>query len=155
MVTLLLKKSYLHKDLKEVKFNDLWNGYGIFTTMRVIGRSAKILFYKTHIDNLIKSLNKYNIRKKDLRKNIKYYMYLNLKKNKNYDHLLRVASNNKIISISLRKRPTPKSNFKLKLVNYKRAALCIKNFDIVIVKKVCDMRTFHDRVRECIGFDMD
>ena len=70
MVTLLLKKSYLHKDLKEVKFNDLWNGYGIFTTMRVIGRSAKILFYKTHIDNLIKSLNKYNIRKKDLKNNI-------------------------------------------------------------------------------------
>ena len=52
MVTLLLKKSYLHKDLKEVKFNDLWNGYGIFTTMRVIGSSAKILFYKTHLDNL-------------------------------------------------------------------------------------------------------
>mgnify|MGYP001370994575 CR=1 FL=1 len=66
MVTLLLKKSYLHKDLKEVKFNDLWNGNGIFTTMRVIGRSAKVLFYKTHIDNLIKSLNKYNIRKRNL-----------------------------------------------------------------------------------------
>ena len=64
MVTLLLKKSYLHKDLKEIKFNDLWNGNGIFTTMRVIGRSAKILFYKTHIGSLIKSVNKYNIRKK-------------------------------------------------------------------------------------------
>ena len=71
MVTLLLKKSYLHKDLKEIKFNDLWNGYGIFTTMRVIGRSAKILFYKTHIDNLIKSLSKYNIKKKKLKK--KYF----------------------------------------------------------------------------------
>ena len=46
MVTLLLKKSYRHKDLKEIKFNDLWNGYGVFTTMRVLGRSAKILFYK-------------------------------------------------------------------------------------------------------------
>ncbi len=71
MVTLLLKKSYRHKDLKEVKFNDLWNGYGIFTTMRVLGSSAKILFYKTHIDNLIKSLNKYRIRKKNLKK--KYF----------------------------------------------------------------------------------
>ena len=57
MATLLLKKSYRHKDLKEVKFNDLWNAYGVFTTMRVLGRSAKILFYKSHIDNLIKSLN--------------------------------------------------------------------------------------------------
>ena len=64
MVTLLLKKSYLHKDLKEVKFNDLWNAYGVFTTMRVIGKSGKILFYKSHIDNLIKSLKKYKIYKK-------------------------------------------------------------------------------------------
>ena len=46
MATLLLKKSYRHKDLKEIKFNDLWNAYGVFTTMRVIGKSAKILFYK-------------------------------------------------------------------------------------------------------------
>jgi len=127
MVTLLLKKSYLHKDLKEVKFKDLWNGYGIFTTMRVIGRSAKILFYKTHIDNLINSLKKYNIHKKNLKKNILKLVKLNLKKNKNYDHLLRVAVNNKMVSISLRKRPIPKSNFKLKLVNYKRIDAAYKN----------------------------
>ena len=136
MVTLLLKKSYLHKDLKEVKFNDLWNGNGIFTTMRVIGRSAKVLFYKTHIDNLIKSLNKYNIRKKNLRKNILKLIKLNLKKNKNYDHLLRVASNNKIISISLRKRPIPKSNFKLKLVNYKRVDAAYKNLKYKKILKI-------------------
>tara|TARA_Y100001970_G_scaffold213194_1_gene260459 strand:- start:318 stop:1094 length:777 start_codon:yes stop_codon:yes gene_type:complete len=127
MVTLLLKKSYLHKDLKEVKFKNLWNGYGIFTTMRVIGRSAKILFYKTHIDNLINSLKKYNIHKKNLKKNILKLVKLNLKKNKNYDHLLRVAVNNKMVSISLRKRPIPKSNFKLKLVNYKRIDAAYKN----------------------------
>ena len=136
MVTLLLKKSYLHKNLKEVKFNDLWDGHGIFTTMRVIGRSTKILFYKTHIDNLIKSLNKYNIRKKNLRKNILKLIKLNLKKNKNYDHLLRVASNNKIISISLRKRPIPKSNFKLKLVNYKRVDAAYKNLKYKKILKI-------------------
>ena len=94
MVTLLLKKSYRHKDLKETKFNDLWNAYGVFTTMRVIGKSAKILFYKDHIDNLIKSLKIYKIYKKNLKKNIIKLIKLNLKKNKNYDHLLRVASNN-------------------------------------------------------------
>ena len=59
MVTLLLKKSYSHKDLKEIKFDDLWNSYGVFTTMRVIGKSAKILFYKEHIDNLVNSLKIY------------------------------------------------------------------------------------------------
>ena len=136
MVTLLLKKSYLHKDLKEVKFNNLWNGYGIFTTMRVIGRSAKILFYKTHIDNLIKSLKKYNIHKKNLKKNIFKLIKLNLKKNKNYDHLLRVAVNNKMISISLRKRPVPKSNFKLKLINYKRVDAVYKNLKYKKILKI-------------------
>ena len=34
--------------------------------------------------------------------------------------MFRVAVNNKMISISLRKRPKPKSNFSLKLINYKR-----------------------------------
>ena len=59
MATLLLKKSYQHKDLKEIKFHDLWNSYGVFTTMRVVGKPAKILFFKDHIKNLIKSLAKY------------------------------------------------------------------------------------------------
>ena len=61
---LLLKKSYRHKDLKEIKFHDLWNSYGVFTTMRIIGKPAKILFFKNHIDNLVKSLKIYKIDKK-------------------------------------------------------------------------------------------
>ena len=127
MATLLLKKSYRHKDLKEIKFNDLWNAYGVFTTMRVIGKSGKILFYKSHIDNLIKSLKKYKIYKKNLKLNITNLISENLKKNKNYDYLLRVALNNKMISISIRKRLIPKSNFKLKLINYKRIDAKYKN----------------------------
>ena len=55
MATLLLKKSYRHKDLKEIKFHDLWNSYGVFTTMRVIGKPTKILFFKEHIENLLRS----------------------------------------------------------------------------------------------------
>ena len=46
MVTLLLKKSYRHKDLKEIKFHDLWNSHGVFTTMRIVGKPARILFFK-------------------------------------------------------------------------------------------------------------
>ena len=136
MVTLLLKKSYRHKDLKEIKFNDLWNAYGVFTTMRVIGKSAKILFYKAHVDNLISSLKIYKIYKKNLKKNIIKLIKSNLKKNKNYDHLLRVASNNKIISISLRKRLIPKSNFTLKLVNYKRINAKYKNLKYKKILKI-------------------
>tara|TARA_Y100000588_G_C13893072_1_gene769542 strand:- start:29 stop:799 length:771 start_codon:yes stop_codon:yes gene_type:complete len=120
MATLLLKKSYLHKNLKEVRFNNLWNLYGVFTTMRIIGKPPKILFFKEHIANLIKSLKTYNIRKKNLKKNIEKIIKQNVNKKKKYNHLLRVASNKKIISISLRKRHKPKINFTLKLVNYKR-----------------------------------
>ena len=120
MVTLLLKKSYRHKDLKEIKFHDLWNSYGVFTTMRVIGKPPKILFFKEHIDNLFRSLKIYKINKKNIKQNILNLIKLNLSKKKNYDHLFRVAANHKMISISLRKRFKPKSNFILQLVNYKR-----------------------------------
>jgi 4-amino-4-deoxychorismate lyase len=127
MVTYLLKKSYRHRDLKEITFKDLWNSYGIFTTMRVIGNPAKILFFKEHINNLIKSLKVYKVYKKDLKKDILKLIKLNLKKNIKYDHLLRVAANNKMISISLRKRLKSKSNFVLKLINYKRIEPEYKN----------------------------
>ena len=120
MATLLLKKSYQLKDLREVKFNDLWNGYGIFTTMRIVGKSAKILLFKRHINNLLKSLKTYGIRDKNLKNKIFKIIKLNLKKDKNYDHLLRIALNKRLISISLRKRIIPNKNFKLKFLNYQR-----------------------------------
>ena len=37
---IIIKKSYQLKDLKEIKFNDLWNSYGVFTTMRVIRQTC-------------------------------------------------------------------------------------------------------------------
>ena len=127
MVTLLLKKSYRHKDLKEIKFHDLWNSYGVFTTMRVIEKPAKIIFFKEHINNLIRSLKVYKINKKNIKQNILKLIKLNLNKNKKYDHLFRVAVNNKMISISLRKRLKPKLNFSLKLIDYKRIEPEYKN----------------------------
>ena len=82
MATLLLKKSYLHKNLKEVRFNNLWNLYGVFTTMRIIGKPPKILFFKEHMNNLIKSLKIYNIRSKNLKKNIEKIIKQNVNKKK-------------------------------------------------------------------------
>ena len=43
MATYLLKKSYQLKDLKQIEFNDLWGDHGIFTTMWIFGKPAKIL----------------------------------------------------------------------------------------------------------------
>ena len=145
MVTYLLKKSYRHKDLKEIKFNDLWNSYGIFTTMRVVGKNNKILFFAYHIDNLIKSLKVYKLNRDDLKKNILELINKNLSYKKYYDHLLRVAVNSKMISISLRKRFKPKLNFKLKLLNYKRIDPIHKNLKykkILSILKKLDNREY-------------
>ena len=120
MAKLLLKKSYLHKDLEEIKFNDLWNSYGVFTTMRIIDKPAKILFFENHLSNLFKSIKDYKLTKKNIKKNIKKIIKININKENKYDHLFRIAINHKMISISLRKRLKTKSNFTLKLINYKR-----------------------------------
>jgi len=95
--------------------------------MRVLGRPAKILLFKEHINNLIRSLKVYKINKKNIKQNILKLIKLNLNKNKKYDHLFRVAVNNKMISISLRKRLKPKLNFSLKLIDYKRIEPEYKN----------------------------
>ena len=117
MATYSLKKSYQLKSLDEITFKDLWGDNGIFTTMWIFGKPAKILFYDNHIKNLIRSLKSYGIIKKSIKVDILKLINKNLSKNKRYNHLLRVALNKKIISISLRKRVPPKSNFNLKLVN--------------------------------------
>ena len=127
MATYLLKKSYQLKDLKQIEFQDLWGDHGIFTTMWIFGKPPKILFFENHIKNLIRSLRIYGVKKKNLRRNIQKIINQNLSKKIKYNHLLRVALNKKIISISLRKRVSPKSNFDLKLVNLKREKPQFKN----------------------------
>ena len=122
-----LKRSYQLKDLQEVDFKDLWGDHGIFTTMWIFGKPPKILFFENHIKNLIKSLKKYHVKKTSLKKDILEIINKNLSSKANYNHLLRVAVNKKIISISLRKRVRPKSNFNLKLVNLKREKPQYKN----------------------------
>ena len=75
MATYLLKKSYQLKDLKQIEFQDLWGDHGIFTTMWIFGKPAKILFFENHIKNLIKSLKIYGIKKKTLKKDLSEEIY--------------------------------------------------------------------------------
>ena len=148
MVTYLLKRSYQLKDLEEIDFNDLWENHGIFTTMWIFGKPPKILFFENHIKNLIKSLKIYGIRKKSMKKDILKIIKRNLSKNKKYNHLLRMAINKKIISISLRKRIIPKLNFNLKLVNLKRENPQYKNLKY---KKILSYLSKMDNSRSDIG----
>jgi branched-subunit amino acid aminotransferase/4-amino-4-deoxychorismate lyase len=133
MVTYLLKKSYQHKTLKEVNFKDLWGDKGVFTTMRILGKPAKIIFFKNHIKNLIKSLKVYKLNRFNMEKDILKLIKLNIDKTKTYNHLLRVAINKKIISVSLRDRKTPKSRFNLKLINHKRIDPKLKNLKYKLI----------------------
>jgi len=135
MVTYLLKKSYQHKTLKEVKFKDLWGDKGVFTTMRILGKPAKILFFNSHIKNLVKSLKIYNLDRINIQKDILKLIKLNIDKSKSYNHLLRVAVNKKIISVSLRDRKTPKLKFNLKLINHKRIDPELKNLKYQLILK--------------------
>ncbi len=126
MAILLLKKSYQLSNLKEVTFKDLWGTRGVFTTMRMVGKPPKLILLKAHIENLIKSTKKYGIRKKNLKKIIKDL----ISKNTIYkgpDNLFRIALNKKLVSVSIRKRPKPNSNFNLLLFKYKRVEPNYKN----------------------------
>ena len=135
MVTYLLKKSYQHKALKEVIFKDLWGDKGVFTTMRILGKPAKIIFFNSHIKNLVKSLKIYQLDRVNIQKDILKLIKLNIDKSKFYNHLLRVAVNKKMISVSLRDRKTPKLRFNLKLINYKRIDPELKNLKYKLILK--------------------
>ena len=135
MVTYLLKKSYQHKTLEEIYFNDLWGNNGVFTTMWIFGKPAKILFFKKHIKNLVKSLKAYKLNKPNIQKDILKLIKVNVKRDRSYNHLLRIAVNQKMISISLRKRLIPKLRFNLKLIKYRRVDPKFKNLKYKFILK--------------------
>ena len=151
MVKYLLKKSYQRKNLKEIKFDDLWNKDGVFTTMWLYNKPPKILFFKSHIDNLLKSLKAYQISETDIKSKIFKLIKENIDKKKNYNHLLRVALNKKIISISLRDRIKPKNNFGIKLVNYERVKPEYKNLKYKkILSYLSKMNTSKEDIALCV-----
>ena len=127
MVNYLLKKSYQLKDLKEIKFKDLWGDQGVFTTMWIYGAPPRILFFKNHINNLVKSTKAYYIKKSSIKSNILRSIKKNLNSKKKYNHLLRIALTKNTLTVSLRQRIKPKLNFNLKLVNLKRQKPEYKN----------------------------
>ena len=148
MVNYLLKKSYRLKDLKEIEFKDLWGDNGVFTTMWIFGSPPKILFFRDHINNLIKSTKAYSILKPSIRSDILKLIKENLDSKTKYNHLLRVAVTKNTLSISLRKRIKPNLNFNLKLVNFKRQKPEFKNLKY---KKILKYLSKLDNSKSDIG----
>jgi len=152
MVKYLLKKSYQRKNFKEIEFDDLWNKDGVFTTMWIYNKPPKILFFKTHIDNLIKSLKAYKIYEKGIKSKILKLINENIDKTKSYNHLLRVALNKKTISISLRDRVKPKQKFGIKLVHYERVKPEYKNLKYKkILGYLSKMNTSKEDIALCVN----
>ena len=151
MVKYLLKKSYQRKNFQEIKFDDLWNKDGVFTTMWIYNKPPKILFFKIHIDNLIKSLKAYEIYEKGIRSKILKLINENIDKTKSYNHLLRVALNKKTISISLRDRKKLNNKFGIKLVNYERVKPEYKNLKYKkILGYLSKMNTSKEDIALCV-----
>ena len=151
MVNYLLKKSYQRKNFKEIEFDDLWNKDGVFTTMWIYNKPPKILFFKTHIDNLIKSLKAYKIYDKGIKSKILKLINENIDKTKPYNHLLRVALNKNTISISLRDRVKLNNKFGIKLVNYERVKPEYKNLKYKkILGYLSKMNTSKEDIALCV-----
>lgn len=123
----MFKKSFLHKSFEEIKFNDLWGNKGVFSTMRFIKSTQKILFYKEHINRLNNSLHDLgiNFQLDDFLLNmiISYIDFDYLSS----DLLIRVAVDKNTISISSRKFLESNKNFTCYIKEYKRENPQIKN----------------------------
>ena len=151
MVKYLLKKSYLRKDLREINFNDLWDDNGVFTTMWLYGKPPKILFFKSHLNNLIKSLKVYKIYGTNIKSKILKLIKSNIKKDKKYNHLLRIALNKNLISVSLRNKFKTNKNFNLKLINYKRIRPEYKNLKYkTILRHLSKLNTTKSDIALCV-----
>ena len=127
MENILFKKSYLHKSLKQISYDELWNKKGIFTTIRVLGKPIKFLHLEQHINNFNRSLAVLSI---DYKINkVMLYSFINnfFKKKIYYNHLFRIAANNKIVSFSLRKNKKNNENFRGILITYQRPNYKLKN----------------------------
>ena len=142
MVNFLFKKSYNFNNFNNVKYDHLWGAKGVFTTVRVVGSSPRYIFLKEHISQLNKSLKKQNINfvltEKKLLELIPHQLHI-----KKFNHLLRIAVKQNLISISLRPRLTPSNNFQIQLANYQRTNARVKNLHyrkILSLQKNIDMQ---------------
>ena len=97
---------------------------------------------------MIKSLNDYGIKKKNIKNDIIKIINKNLSKKKFYNHLLRIALNRNTISISIRKKLSPKLNFNLKLINLKRDNPSYKNLKY---KKILSFLSKMDNSKSDVG----
>ena len=136
MENFLFKRSYQLNNLSLIPYKNLWGFKGIFTTVRLYGNKNNLILIDEHLKNFNQSLIKFNISfflsKKLLIKIINPHLNLN-----KYDHLLRIACNKNILSISLRKRKKILNNYSIILKSYQRP---LANFKHLNYKKILNFQ---------------
>ena len=141
MADFLFKKSFQLKTFKLKIYDDLWGKRGVFSTIRVIGKKPKYILIHDHLKKINLSLKKLDINYVLLEKKL-LSIIPKLEKIEKYNHLLRVAVNSKLISISLRKRLEPGKNFQSILYSYQRYNPSLKNlYYKKIIKKLSSVNT--------------
>ena len=127
MANILFKKSYLLKNFNRVEYDDLWNKNGIFTTIRVIGKPYRFVLFDQHLKNLYFSLRQLRIKINFNKRKILRIINSQFDKKKDYDHLLRIAIDSRLLSLSLRKRLKPQKKFFASIKIYQRPNYKYKN----------------------------
>ena len=127
MVNFLFKKSYQLKTFKPIVYDDLWGKKGIFTTIRVVGKKPNYILLSNHIKNMNSSLKTMNINFSLSQKKICILIESLLNLKNPHNHLLRIAVNSKIISLSMRSRIQPNKNFSAVITSYQRTNPFLKN----------------------------
>ena len=139
MVNFLFKKSYHLKTFKPIVYDDLWGKKGIFTTIRVVGKKPNYILLSSHLTNLNSSLKKMNIHFSLSKKIIFFLVEPLLDLKKSHDHLLRIAVNSKIISLSMRSRIQLNKNFSAIITSYQRTNPSLKNLHYKKIIKILNL----------------
>ena len=90
------------------QFKPLWGQKGVFTSIPVIGKTPRLIGLNKYLRTFNTTCRDYKFATKIDLNIIRSLVGEDLKKIKNFNHLLRIATNGKTLSISFRKRTTTK-----------------------------------------------
>ena len=148
MVNFLFKKSYRLSDFSNVPYKSLWGTRGVFTTVRLYSKKNNLILIDEHLKKFNQSIKKFDINFK-LNKSIVLALLESSISLKKYDHLLRIACNKNILSISLRNRIKISKKFSIHLKFYQRK---LPNFKHLNYIKILNFQKKIDLTNEEIVF---
>ena len=109
------------------QFKPLWGQKGVFTSIPVIGKTPRLIGLNKYLRTFNTTCRDYKFATKIDLNIIRSLVGKDLKKIKNFNHLLRIATNGTTLSISFRKRTTTKDSVIGLIKKYKRRDFKNKN----------------------------